>query len=152
MKTLLNKLKSDLSIEDKHNLINNQYESKKIQRIQRDYALVCASRAVENSTDEIKDFFTLCIFINQTEMLELKDSSAYGDADSSAHSSADRSTYWSAYSSAHSSAYWSTYRSAYRSAHRSAYWSTYRSVERKIQVDIFIDLLECEIWNEDSIN
>ena len=139
-----------ISIEDKHWLINKPHKCKKIQRLQRDYALICSDRATFDSTEEIKEFFMLCAFINVSEMFELRDESAYCSADESAYSSAYRSVDESAYSSAYRSAYWSADSSAYCSAYRSAYWSAdssaYRnadwSANREIQIEIFKSLLE----------
>jgi hypothetical protein len=119
-----------ISIKDKHWVINQSHKCPKIQRLQRDYALICADRATFDSTEEIKEYFLLCAFINVSEMFELRDSVEFRTA----HRSAD----WSANRSAELSAHWSADWSANRSAELSADWST----EREIQIEIFKSLLQ----------
>jgi hypothetical protein len=127
-----------ISVEDKHWVMNRKWDDKKLQRIQRYYALICADRATFDSTPEVKEFFLLCAFINVSEMFELGDTKEFSSADRSARRSAYYSTDWSA----RRSAYYSTYYSTYYSAYYSADWSADRSAEREIQIEIFKSLLQ----------
>jgi hypothetical protein len=123
-----------ISVEDKHWVICQNHRCSKIQRIQRDYALICADRATFDSTKENKEFFLLCAFINVSEMVDLVDTNPFRLAGCAAD--------WSAYSSALSSASWCPQRNAYYSSKHSANKSAHRSVEREIQIEIFKSLLE----------
>ena len=105
-----------------------------IEKQQGDFALICASRAVEKTkTDAVKEFFTLVIFIVQNNFYYLKDSEEYRAADSAAYSAADRAAYRAADSAAYSA--------ADRAADWAAYSATYRAAEREVQLEIAKNLM-----------
>ena len=107
-----------IPVKDRHWLINREWGCMKMQRIQRDYALICAARVVEKcDVQEVKDFFDIVIAINVSEDFDLKEDEAYSAAYRAANSAANRAAY------------------------RAAYWAANSAANRKIQLKIFLHCL-----------
>ena len=88
-------------------------EIPEIERQQREFAFLCASRSVEDcDVVEVKEYFTLILFIYESEMLDLLDSDDY------------------------SAASWAADSAAYMAAYRAAYRAAYMAAEREVQLEI----------------
>ena len=98
-----------------------------LEKVQRQFAFICASRTVDNcGIKEIEFFFNATILIYESGELDLLSSDEYSAADRAAYSAADSAAYWvanrTAYSAADRAAYWVAYSAAYSAADRAAYW------------------------------
>ena len=72
-----------------------------IEREQREFAFLCASRVVEDCESvKTKEYFTLVLFIYESGMLDLLDSGGYG----AAYRDADWAAYWAADGAAYKAA------------------------------------------------
>ena len=128
-------------------------------KLQQDFAFMCAARAVDGcDVQEVKDYFTLILFIYESGELDLLYSKEYRAADMAAFKAADMAAGWTA----HRAAYWAadraadgaTHRAAYWAAgiaagidvgwaaHRAAYWAERSGAERAVQVEMIKFLLD----------
>ncbi len=144
--TLLEFLELDkISIEDKHWLINQSIPE--LEKIQREYALMCASRTIDNcNIVEVHEYFSLILFAHNEDILqEIKTDAAYREASSAAYWAADNAADWEAYSVASSVADSAASSAAYWAADWAAGWeassATDWAAERELQIEVFKGLL-----------
>jgi len=114
-------------------------------KLQREFAFMCASRVVEGcDVQEIKDYFTLILFIYESGELGLLDSEEYWSADWAAYwaanRAADMAAGWGKGWAANSAAYSAAYRAPYWAAYKAKYWVA----EREVQVEMVKYLLDRE--------
>ena len=95
-------------------------------RQQREFALICASRAVDRvNVPELNEFFMLVCFAVESGMLvEIKGSAAYR----AAYSAAD----------------WAEFQTTYSATGSTACWAAYSAAERGIQEQIALNILNKE--------
>lgn len=107
---------------------------------QREFALICASRAVDRvNIPELNEYFTLVCFAVEADMLEeTKKTGEYRAAYWVADQAAYRAAYWVAYRAA----YWAAYWVADQAANRAAYWAAYRAADRKKETKIQNEILD----------
>ena len=104
-------------------------------RLQREFAFMCAARAVEGcAVQEVKEYFTLILFIYESGEFELLNSEEY----SAAFRAANNAAHKAAYSAADMAACWAADTAAYWAAYNAARWAA----ERDVQVQMIKYLLE----------
>ena len=114
-----------------------------LEKLQREFAFMCAARAVEGcEVQEVKDYFTLILFIYESGELELLNSEEYSSAFSAAYWVIYRVADWAAYRAADSAASRAPYWAAYMAAYRAADWAADSAAEREVQVEMIKCLLE----------
>jgi len=103
------------------------HEVKEWEHIQREFAILCAARAVDDcNIAEVHEYFNLILLAHNEDILqEIKTDEAY--------SAADWEAYWEAYRAAYWAADWEAYRAAdrvaYRAAHSAADRVAYRAAD-----------------------
>jgi hypothetical protein len=122
---------------------------KELEKLQREFAFICAARAVESGNcQEVKDFFALVVLQYEAGILfEYNEdyTAAYWAAalaaDSAAGRAAYRAAYWAAYRASYRAADLAACRAADLVAYRASYRAAYQAAERKTQVEIIKYLL-----------
>ena len=131
----------NISIEDKLWVIGRKY--KHLEKLQRQFALQCATRAVDDcNSQEVKDYLSLVILIYESSDLSLLDSKEYRAADSEAYWAARGTAYSEAYSEVYWAAYSEAYWAAYAAADSAAHAAADSAAERDIQINMAAALAE----------
>lgn len=99
------------------------------EKLMREFAFICASRAVDNcDIEEVKEFFTLVLFIYESGDLDLLDSSEYW--------AAKRATYWAT----ERATYWAAKRVTYWAAVQAACWAKEENIQKEILINLIGEL------------
>ena len=108
-------------------------------KLQREFAFMCAARAVEGcDVQEVKDYFTLVLFIYESGEFNL----LYSKEGRAADRAATWAAGWAAYRAADWAVDWAAHRAADRAAAWAAAWAADSAAEREVQVEMIKCLLE----------